>query len=351
MPRFNPVDFLCPRMTQDIDSVISGEAMTGCLDLFLNKEKLNMIRLLLVATLTCIFGCNHSDHEVANRSADTETLAKTTSSSTKKDLPHPTQTETKNMSEATEFLKQYISTQNELQTKFHTEYYQYLVEAEKTDGDSLEDHLRQFGAVFRKSTCAQDQDIKALENKAGVALPSDLVSFYQQVGGFSGTDTHQAIEYGISDCDELLASLQSDKSDRLFSLGLPDGIRYTWGNDRPELLAATSEQPEGRLEQVSKQFKWFGSIRDSHYESGLHFAFDSKGKYYLFYWHQDEYSELEPDVVFDGKFAELLKLCVEGYLAVREIEKEDDEESAYFDLEELVTFLKKTLDQQANAKQ
>ncbi len=257
------------------------------------------------------------------------------------------------MNEAIEYLKDYASAQNREQTRLQTDYYKYLEEEGDTGGESLEDHLNKYGKAFDESTAATDEMIQALEKKTDAKLPVDLIEFYKKIGGFTGGGRLHldSVRYIIPDCQGILSLLESTEYDRLESLGLPDGIRHTWGNSRPELGRGNGGLPEDQFDEISKEYKWFGSMHDGSYESGLHFTFDQKSSYHLFYWHQDWPADLKPDITFQGPVAELLKTCIEGYLATREIdddEAEDEEPSFDFELENLVTWLKNTLSKKSS---
>ena len=116
-----------------------------------------------------------------------------------------------------------------------------------------------------------------------------------------------------------MASLQKYWG-QLESLGLPDGISCTWDNDRPEMQRGNGLTEE-EFDRLSNEYTWFGEISCREDTNGhIHFTFNTEGAYCLFYWDQDCGFESEgPDIVFNGPLPELVKYCVEGYLAVRVI--------------------------------
>ena len=248
---------------------------------------------------------------------------------------------------AVEKLREFQSAQNAEARRRRTAYYQYLVEADRTDGKTLEEHIETYKAFHTVEKSSEDQ-IASLEQKAGVKLPEDLKNFYREMGAFSGRDTDSAIDFNIPNCQSLIQALESEVAyKRLYSLGISDGIRGTWGNSRPELEPGSDSFSQSDYEKLCSEYSWFGSLRDQMLESGVHFAFDRQGRYCLFYWHQDDaHSDLKPDLVFDGAFAELLGHCIDGYFAVREVEEDEEEgedPSVSFDLEVLVLWLKENI--------
>jgi len=304
--------------------------------------------LLAVLVLSGFCGCQSAADSVEDAKDDT------VAESSQIETPAEGKSKAGKMTKALLYLRNYVASQNEAQKKFQTDYYRYLVEQDDTDGDTLEDHLSKHGLAFQQHANATAQQIAALEKRAAVKLPKDLVQFYHEIGAFDGRDVFQSIHFHLPSCNELLADFDSEsKSDRLSSLGLPDGIRYSWGNSRPELVRGGDGLPEEKFDRLVATYKWFGSISDGSFESGLHFAFDNEGRYCVFYWHQDTQSDLKPDVVYKGEFAELLKQCIEGYQAVRdyeEAEEEGEEPDVYFDLEDLAPWLEKKLSENSDEK-
>lgn len=248
------------------------------------------------------------------------------------------------MNKSHEFLRQFIRSENAALTRFHTDYYQYLMETKRTDGSTLEEHLRDFGTAFSSPNRVSNKELAELESAFKIKLPQDLVQFYRTIGEYNGADSTQSLVCHLHSCRDLLKYSRTKRPyERLSSLGIPHGIRHSWGNSRPELTRGDGISEE-QCDRLSDAYTWFGYISDGSGEAGLHFSFNAQQQYCLFYWHQDEaHSDLSPDLICKVSLAELLQSCIEGYLAVRQVETGEEGElpDVSFRLADLVRWLEK----------
>jgi len=126
------------------------------------------------------------------------------------------------LSNSRDYLLNFIRSENAEVRQFQTQYYQYLLDVDKTDGLSMEQHLHQFGHAFVDPTPASNEQLTTLETSFGIKLPNDLITFYQTIGMVAGTDASQAMIFHVHSCKDLLRFFNTDKAyEQLHSLGPP----------------------------------------------------------------------------------------------------------------------------------
>ena len=148
--------------------------------------------------------------------------------------------------------------------------------------------------------------VAILESKIGTALPLELKDFYNSMGNIKSNGLNENNSIDIFSTGYLSEKLESsDTWDKIFSLGLLDMIKFSWGNDRYEIDELTSKIKD----YINSQYICFGWFRTGdNLESANYLYFDKKGKFGSAFYHQDD---------FESFFDEEIKPMLNGNFAVQ----------------------------------
>ncbi|SDD70768.1 SMI1 / KNR4 family (SUKH-1) [Dyadobacter soli] len=129
-----------------------------------------------------------------------------------------------------------------------------------------------------------------LESKIGRPLPPDLKEFYNTVGNIKSNSLNENNSIDFFSTSYLVEKLDdSDKWEKIVSLGLLDMIKHSWGNDREEI----DELSANTRDQINSRYICFGWFRtDDNLESANYLYFDQDGKFGSVPYHQDDFDDL-----------------------------------------------------------
>ncbi|MBH1962892.1 MAG: SMI1/KNR4 family protein [Comamonadaceae bacterium] len=151
------------------------------------------------------------------------------------------------------------------------------------DPEGFEYYILQFDAP---STAEQ---IRALQGHSNIKIPEDLISFYLQYGGLEPSQKYSESYLKIAGVSKVLKSLNS--AGGLASLGLIDGIKHSWGNDRWEFEKDEFFSSE-ELQALNAKYKCFGLYRPD-LERAHYLYFDEQGKFGELHYDQDLFQNAE----------------------------------------------------------
>ncbi|MDR0481084.1 MAG: sel1 repeat family protein, partial [Gallionellaceae bacterium] len=141
---------------------------------------------------------------------------------------------------------------------------------------------------------ATEEQLMQLQAYSNLIIPESLKYFYQQSGGivpFHG-DINIDANLDFPGIKKLLDSLNEERGYiRRKSLGLIDGIKHFFGNDRPELEEGEFFNAE-ELRFLNEHYTCFGHYRPD-FERAWYLFFDQHGHFDDIYYDQDCFDELE----------------------------------------------------------
>ena len=202
------------------------------------------------------------------------------------------------------------------------EYYDYLVQTRRTDGQSLAQFIEQFAQIIRYEPAASTTEIAALTQCTGVTLPKALIDFYCELGGLNG---QQIRIYAPA---QLLGFLSTAAApyERLEGIGITHLMRHAWGNDRSEFDPKQGLISKIELEQLNARYHCIGVLSSVYCESHTYLYFDQAGRFGTVEYHQDDF-----DGLLKGRLRPMLRespatMALEAaVLAWLEMPREDDE--------------------------
>lgn len=168
------------------------------------------------------------------------------------------------------------------------DYYAWLQQQRQAE-PTLQEHLDRYASFAKFGDPLDDALVQSAQRLSATAFPPDLLAFYRSHGSFRGNDALRGLT--IWRLDELLrlSSPETPRWQRVQSLGLVDAIRWTWGNDRPDLepgsdrAVITAEQAE----YLNSHYTVVGRWSDPSLEGGGYIYFDQRGRFGIFKYHQD----------------------------------------------------------------
>jgi hypothetical protein len=157
--------------------------------------------------------------------------------------------------------------------------YAYLKQQRRA-GATLQDHLDRPASFARFGDAADEALIES------VRVPG----FLRQHGSFKGDDALKALSVWPLGEMQRLSADDTAQWQRVRSRGLVDAIRWTWGNDRPDLEpgrahAVISVEQAGSLDS---RYTVIGRWTCPRLEGSGHLYFDGEGRSGIFHYHQDE---------------------------------------------------------------
>ena len=136
---------------------------------------------------------------------------------------------------------------------------------------------------------ADTEQLNKLQTYFDTEMPPELATFYQQLGGL---ENHAADNFmlQIPSVSELLEQLNAEKNyEKRYSMGLIDGIKHSWSNDRPIF----DYIPKSEIDHINTDYKCMGLYRfDWQFEEAFYIYFDKNHQFGLVRYHQDEFDEL-----------------------------------------------------------
>lgn len=136
---------------------------------------------------------------------------------------------------------------------------------------------------------ADVEQLNQLQSFFEAKMPPELITFYQQIGGLKN-DAFDDFMLQIPSVSELLEQLNAEKNyKRRYSMGLIDGIKQSWSNDRPEF----DDIPKSEIDHINTNYKCIGLYRfDWQFEEAFYIYFDKNHQFGIVRYHQDEFDEL-----------------------------------------------------------
>lgn len=136
---------------------------------------------------------------------------------------------------------------------------------------------------------ANVEQLNQLQSFFDTKIPTELTAFYQQLGGLKN-DADGSYHIQIPPVSEILEQLKAEKNyDKRHSIGLIDGIKHSWSNDRPEFDGI----PKSKIDSINTNYKCIGLYRfDWQFEEAFYIYFDKNHQFGLVRYHQDEFDEL-----------------------------------------------------------
>ena len=168
------------------------------------------------------------------------------------------------------------------------DYYEYLVQQRRTDGETLEEHIARFADFVRFGPGATDDEIAQLTERIDTQLPEALLDFYRELGGLRGQGMT------IYSPAELLVSLSDTVRpyERLYSTGITDMMRHAWGNDRWEFEPKNELITQAEIDGLKSRYHCIGLHGSGDCESHTYLYFDTEGRFGTIHYHQDEFDDL-----------------------------------------------------------
>lgn len=134
---------------------------------------------------------------------------------------------------------------------------------------------------------ATDAEVTQLETTLGFELPAELRQFYLTIGGLENTDNGESYCISVPTAAQLTESLnETNNYFKLYSPGVADMMRHSWGNDRPEFTNGYFHKE--LLDFINTHYRSFGFYRtDTILESAHYLYFDTAGKFGAVFYDQD----------------------------------------------------------------
>ncbi|WP_028603020.1 SMI1/KNR4 family protein [Ottowia thiooxydans] len=157
---------------------------------------------------------------------------------------------------------------------------------EEIDPDFFNFHILRFDAP------STDEQLGLLQERCNISIPEDLKDFYLQYGGLERNEKYSECYLEIPGVSKVLKLLNS--IGELASLGLIDGIKHSWGNDRWEF-----EEDEffssAELQSLNDKYKFFGLYRPD-LERAHYLYFDQQGNFGELFYDQDLFDDAETEL-------------------------------------------------------
>ncbi len=169
------------------------------------------------------------------------------------------------------------------------DYYAYLQQQRRAE-PTLQDHLDRHASFARFGDPAGEALIESARKLSAIPFPPDLLGFYRQHGSFKGNDALKGLSiWSLGEMQRLSAD-DTAKWQRLRSLGLVDAIRWTWGNDRPDLEPGSSHAVISveQANSLNSRYTVIGRWTYPSLEGSGYLCFDGEGRFGIFHYHQDE---------------------------------------------------------------
>lgn len=134
---------------------------------------------------------------------------------------------------------------------------------------------------------ATDAEVAQLEATPGFSLPAELRQFYLTIGGLENTDNGESYCISVPTAAQLTESLnETNNYFKLYSPGVADMMRHSWGNDRPEFT--NGYFPKDMLDFINTHYRSFGFYRtNTILESAHYLYFDTTEKFGAVFYDQD----------------------------------------------------------------
>lgn len=188
-------------------------------------------------------------------------------------------------------LRSHMERVNAAELAARRDYHAYL--ADRGDkNDTLEEHIAKYASLARLGEPASDADIAALQALSRPPLPADLLAFYRSAGAFHGGASLQ--DCVIHAPAALLAASRKPPGtwEGVASMGLPDMVRWAWGNDRFEFEPGRGGLTAAEVGALNRGYSVIGwrVVEDG---EGFEFLyFDAQGRFGRLFYHQDAFDEL-----------------------------------------------------------
>lgn len=168
------------------------------------------------------------------------------------------------------------------------DYWNYLRDRGRTDGESLDEHVRRYARIIRAGETATAGELAELEAIAGRPLPADLREFYRDVGQLMAGGSPVQIESARRTLERLRLPA-AERPRRLRSLGLVDRIHACWGGAREELEPEAGLLTRDQAAALNRRFLAIGWFTTDPGEEGhTYIYFDEAGRFGALFFHQDD---------------------------------------------------------------
>lgn len=142
---------------------------------------------------------------------------------------------------------------------------------------------------IEQAETSSKEELKELSAFFDAEIPQELLAFYLQIGGIRN---HAFDVYGLNipPAYGLLKQLKAERRyEKRQSMGLIDGIKHSWSNDRPEF----SHIPESQINYINANYKCIGLHHyDWQFEEAFYIYFDKNHQFGLLRYHQDKFDTL-----------------------------------------------------------
>lgn len=143
---------------------------------------------------------------------------------------------------------------------------------------------------IKQMETANAEQLNKLQSFFDTEIPSELMAFYQQLGGL---ENYAADNFSlqIPSVPELLEQQSAEKKyKKRYSMGLIDGIKHSWSNERPEF---DDVMPKSEIDYINTNYNCIGLYRfDGILDEAFYIYFDKDHRFGLVRYHQDEFDEL-----------------------------------------------------------
>jgi hypothetical protein len=138
---------------------------------------------------------------------------------------------------------------------------------------------------------ASNELINEIQNFYSIPIPIELKNFYEL--GAIKNDADEDYSVWIQSATDLIKSInEENKWFRIHSSGIIDGIKFSWGNDRPEFDEVNQED----IDKLNENYKYVGLYRyDWGLEEAYYIYFDKNQKFGVIRYHQDGFEDLWED--------------------------------------------------------
>lgn len=142
---------------------------------------------------------------------------------------------------------------------------------------------------------ASNELINEIQNFYSIPIPLELRTFYGL--GAIKNDADENYSVWIQSATDLVKSInEENKWFRIHSSGIIDGIKFSWGNDRPEF----DEVDQKDIDILNENYKYVGLYRyDWGLEEAYYIYFDKNQKFGVIRYHQDGFEDLWEDHLND----------------------------------------------------
>ncbi|MGU3496722.1 hypothetical protein ACLBXM_21990 [Xanthobacteraceae bacterium A53D] len=181
-----------------------------------------------------------------------------------------------------------MTARNAREIQFRTSYHAGEVE-DGRDIEPLEAFLARYADRSRWGEPQPEDVIAGAQRLSPLPFPDDLLAFYRARGALEGSSLLCDLTL-LSPAKMLERHGSKERYRQIETLGLPDMIRHTWGNDRPEVALGSDYYSDDQIRRLNAEYVVIGHLqhwRDGN-ESTHYIYFDRKGRFGIFYFHQDE---------------------------------------------------------------